>query len=99
MYLHNGNIKAYEVPLSPNAYTAGRIKILMGRWILNGDLILDQNTERKPDCMIKPIHRPRLPAAQATDYTGVPYSTMVAFLTFIEQQLSTFMHEPQFRLC
>ncbi|RIA96225.1 hypothetical protein C1645_872197 [Glomus cerebriforme] len=84
IYLHNGNIKAYEVPLAAHSKTAGTIIVLFGRWNYRDfyygtkhDLILDQNTERRPDVDITPKRRPRPPAAQAPNSNGAPYPTMV----------------------
>ncbi|CAB4482606.1 hypothetical protein RhiirA5_502042 [Rhizophagus irregularis] len=85
MYLRDGSIKAYEVPLAPHAYTSGAIKIIMGAWNRqdfdygdNQDLTLSATSSRKPDCVIFARRRnPPANPAQAADSTGGPYPTMV----------------------
>ncbi|EXX54455.1 uncharacterized protein OCT59_021411 [Rhizophagus irregularis] len=95
IYLHDGSIKAYEVPLALHAYTSGNINVIMGAWNRqdfdygnNQDLILGPASSRRPNCVIFPKHR-SLPAnpAQIADSIGGAYPTMVVEIGF-SQSLS-----------
>jgi Uma2 family endonuclease len=86
MYLHNGNIKIYEVPSYAHSVTIGRITGLMNKWNdqdleygTNATTILNLNTEREPDSFVRPIHRPDPPAGsgQGADNNDKTYPTMM----------------------
>ena len=76
IYLHDGKIKAYEIPLTPRAMVSAVIPILMGRWnyqdLVYGDattMILGQNSAKEPDSWVRPRRRPQ----------GIPFKAMDKF--------------------
>ncbi|CAI2178223.1 19385_t:CDS:2 [Funneliformis geosporum] len=84
VYLHDGRIKAYEVPLTPHAMVSAVIKILMGRWNYHdleyGDgsnMIVGQNSAKEPDSWIRPVKRRRSMPYKAMDRFGGAYPTMI----------------------
>src|SRR5205809_579526 len=66
MYLHNGKIKVYEVPVSYlHSAVSDCIIIIMGSWNRqdfwygsDATTILDQNTSRAPDHWVRPKYLP-----------------------------------------
>jgi hypothetical protein len=91
MYLHNGNVKIYEVPSFTRSATAGCIIGLMSRWNdqdldygTNATMILGQNTVKEPDCWVRPIYRPDPPVGsdQGADNNDKAYPTMMIEVGF-----------------
>ncbi|CAG8723066.1 23373_t:CDS:1 [Racocetra persica] len=81
--LVDGNIQAYEVPLTSHAVVSNEISFLIRNWsnqligANNEDLIVGPNSYYTADLTIRPRNLPRAPAGQRPNSEGVAYPTMV----------------------
>ena len=76
IYLHDGKIKAYEIPLTPHAMVSAVIKGLMFSWnyqdLMYGDdttMIVGPNDAKEPDSCVRPKNRSN----------GVPFKAIDKF--------------------
>jgi Uma2 family endonuclease len=85
IYLHDGKIKAYEVPSTPHSMVSATIKTLMAIWNMRRDLeygddttmIVGQNSAKEPDSWARPRRRPQHPPFKVMDKFGGAYPTMI----------------------
>ncbi|CAB4441920.1 unnamed protein product [Rhizophagus irregularis] len=71
IYLHDGKIKAYEIPLAPHSMVSAVIKGLMFSWnhqeLEYGYMIVGQNSAKEPDSWVRPEGRPQQITFKAMD--------------------------------
>ncbi len=85
LYLHDGKIKAYEIPTFPHGALSAAIIGLMFTWNhqdlrygTDSTMIVGTNSAKEPDSWVRPIRRPRpSPGTQAANRLGGVYPTMV----------------------
>ncbi|CAB4494170.1 unnamed protein product [Rhizophagus irregularis] len=72
IYLHDGKIKAYEIPLAPHSMVSAVMFSWNNQELEYGydtNMIVGQNSVKEPDSWVRPEDRPHL--KQWTDFVGI----------------------------